>query len=385
MKKICLIGLVATTLSTSCFTSVTALAAPNTNSQQVHTQGLAEVHTLSNSIRMLGIQAPLIQAYGLVILQQPDARVEAMSSLTNHQAFAKTNVREWLDEYKPQILAMNQEMIRCNNRFNGYYNKLLDLLGSLNNNEQAKKDFITAVDQMQQQAQAVYEHLEQTSSSLNRFKVQLVTDSKSLSEKSNIAIQSLQGTNGNIEQLRAEVKRLQEEIQNNLITILNRPDEIIKGSINIGKELFKITSTTAESKTIDFTSICSLSEEFMKATDSKTQQATLNLQQKQKELLTVIQKLSQTQVQATEITFIEDQVNSFAALISRQVATFDTVIGDWKLFEEGLTQLKANSQVQGNVNTTDVQKQLTQLKEWNDTLNKQTKQFEDSMLQVTVQ
>lgn len=383
MKKACLIGLVAATLSTSGFTNVTALAAPS--NQQVHTQGLAEVHTLSNSIRMLGAQTPLIQAYGLVILQQPNAKIEAMSSLTNHQVFAKMNVREWLDEYNPQILAMNQEMMQSNNRFNGYYNKLLNLLGSLNNNEQAKKDFITAVDQMQQQAQVAYEHLEKTNSSLNRFKEQLVTDSKNLSEKSNIAIQSLQGGKGNVEQLRAEVKRLQEEIQNNLITILNRPDEIIKGSINIGKELFKITSTTAESKTIDFTSISSLSEEFMKVSDSKTRQAALNLQQKHKELLAVIQKLSQMQVQATEIIFIEDQVNSFAELISRQVATFEKTAGDWKLFKEGLTQLKAICHAQGNVNTTDLQKQLTQLKEWNDTLNKQTKQFEDSVMQVTVQ
>lgn len=95
---------------------------------------------------MLGAQTSLIQAYSLVILQQSDAKVEAMSSLTNHQAVAKTNVREWLDEYNPQILSMNQEMLRCNNRFNGYYNKPWDLSGNLNNNNQAKKDFITAVD-----------------------------------------------------------------------------------------------------------------------------------------------------------------------------------------------------------------------------------------------
>lgn len=47
--------------------------------------------------------------------------------------------------------------------------------------------------------------------------MQFVTDSKNLSEKSNITIQSLQETNKNIEQLRAEVKRLQEETQQTII------------------------------------------------------------------------------------------------------------------------------------------------------------------------
>ncbi|MBG9612219.1 HBL/NHE enterotoxin family protein [Bacillus cereus] len=384
MKKICLIGLVTTTLSTSCFLSGHTLAAPLSGDQQIHIQQLAEVHALSNSIRMLGRQTPLVQAYGLVILQQPNAKVKAMSGLTLSQTFAKNNVREWLDEYDPQIVNLNQEMMRCNVRFNNYYNKLVELSKNLNGNKQTTTDFIAAVDQLQQQVQETNEHLKPTGTLLKQFNEQVKTDSKALSEKAKLAIGSLEGGEGEIEKARKDIKRLQEEIQTNLTTILNRPGEIIKGTINIGTDIFKAISKTADSKILEVSSIGSLSESLMSASDSNTRQAVLKLQEKQKELLAVIQGLSQTEIQATEITCIEEQVNSFADLISRQVNTFENAVGDWGLFEEKLTQLKTQVHTEANVKGTDVQKQLTQLKEWNDTLYKQTKQFEDTILQVTV-
>lgn len=384
MKRAYFIGLVATTLSTSCFSSVHTLAAPLSDDQHIQANPGGEVQqSLSNSIRMLGTQTPLIQAYGLVILQQPDIKVAAMSNLAAHQTFAKTNVREWLDEYSPQILNMNQEILRFNTRFNSYYNNISHLLENPKMREQDKQYVIDAINQLQQQSEETKKRLEQTEFSLNQFEVQTVTDSNKLSEKVRTAIQSLEGESGNIQQLRKDIKQLQEEIQNNLTTILNRPDEISKGSINIAKELFKISSTTTLN-TFDFSAISSLSEGFTNASDSNTRQAALNFQKKQKELVAAIQKLAETQSQATEITCIEDQVNSFADLISRQVRTFKNAMIDWRMFEEKLIQLKSTVQADTDFNQTNIQKQLTQLKDWNDTMYKQAKQFEDAILQISV-
>ena len=55
---------------------------------------------------------------------------------------------------------------------------------------------------------------------------------------------------------------------------MNRPQEIIKGSINIGKQVFTITNQTAQTKTIDFVSIGTLSNEIVNAADSQTREAT---------------------------------------------------------------------------------------------------------------
>ena len=82
--------------------------------------------------------------------------------------------------------------------------------------------------------------------------------------------------------LREDIKKNSREIQAELTTILNRPQEIIKGSINIGKQVFTITNQTAQTKTIDFVSIGTLSNEIVNAADSQTREAALRIQQKQK-------------------------------------------------------------------------------------------------------
>ena len=96
MKKTLITGLLVTAVSTSCFIPVSAYAKGQTEVKTVYAQNVIAPNTLSNSIRMLGSQSPLIQAYGLVILQQPDIKVNAMSSLTNHQKFAKGKCKSGL-------------------------------------------------------------------------------------------------------------------------------------------------------------------------------------------------------------------------------------------------------------------------------------------------
>ena len=71
-----------------------------------------------------------------------------------------------------------------------------------------------------------------------------------------------------------------------------------------------------------------LSNEIVNAADSQTREAALRIQQKQKELLPLIQKLSQTEAEATQITFVEDQVSSFTELIDRQITTLETLLTD---------------------------------------------------------
>ena len=87
---------------------------------------------------------------------------------------------------------------------------------------------------------------------------------------------------------------------------MNRPQEIIKGSINIGKQVFTITNQTAQTKTIDFVSIGTLSNEIVNAQIVKREKRLFAFS-KSKKLLPLIQKLSQTEAEATQITFVEDQ------------------------------------------------------------------------------
>ncbi|HDR6318670.1 TPA: HBL/NHE enterotoxin family protein [Bacillus thuringiensis] len=385
MKRNLIAGLLVTAVSTMSLTSVNAYAEEvKFDLKSTFKQYGIVTDTVSNSIRMLGAQSPLTQAYGLVILQQPDIKVDAMSSLTNHQKFAKKNVEEWIDEYNPKLINLNQQMMRYSTRFNSYYSKLYELAGKVNDDAQAKEEFINAYGKLLDQVQTIQENMDQTSLELNRFKTGLDKDSQSLSQKADVAIQSLQGSNGDITQLRADIKRIHEEIQAELSIILNRPNEIIKGSINIGKEVFTITNQGAQTKTLDFVSISNLSEEFINASDSQTRQAALRIQQKQKELLPLIQKLSETEIQATSITSIEDQVSSFTELIGRQVSTLDYLLNDWKVLNSNVNQIKLNIDTGKYTDKNALQKDLNKLKNLNDEINKQTNQYEDYITNIEV-
>ncbi|GMR68650.1 non-hemolytic enterotoxin NHE subunit A [Bacillus sp. MN7755] len=385
MKKTLITGLLVTAVSTSCFIPVSAYAkGGQTEVKTVYAQNVIAPNTLSNSIRMLGSQSPLIQAYGLVILQQPDIKVNAMSSLTNHQKFAKENVREWIDEYNPKLIDLNQEMMRYSTRFNSYYSKLYELAGNINEDEQSKADFTSAYGKLQLQVQSIQESMEQDLLELNRFKTVLDKDSSNLSIKADEAIKTLQGSSGDIVKLREDIKRIQGEIQAELTTILNRPQEIIKGSINIGKQVFTITNQTAQTKTIDFVSIGTLSNEIVNAADSQTREAALRIQQKQKELLPLIQKLSQTEAEATQITFVEDQVSSFTELIDRQISTLETLLTDWKVLNSNMIQIQKNVEEGTYTDSSLLQKHFNQIKKVSDEMNKQTNQFEDYVTNVEV-
>ncbi|QWI72978.1 HBL/NHE enterotoxin family protein (plasmid) [Bacillus mycoides] len=380
MRRKVLTGLLTTAISVNPISFGNVFA----EGEQVESRLLQEKNTVTNSIRMLGSQFPLIQAYGLVILKQPDVKIEAMNSLTNHQKFAKNNVSEWMDEYTPGLIALNQEMMQFSTRFNNYYSRLYDLAGILKEDKQAKENFVSAFSKIQGQGQTIQSSIEQTMLKINYFNTLLANDGKKLSERAEEAIKSLKGSNGNIQQLRENIKRIQVEIQVELTKILSRPNGIIKGSINIGKQIIKTTSTTVQTKNVDFVSIESLSEELQKGSDSQVTESAYIIQQKQKELVPMIQSLSEAQIQVTEITVVESQIKDFMELIKRQIMTLESVMSDWKAINEVMSQIKMNLVTDEQKGSESLQQQLIHLKKISDETKKQTNQFEDFVTNVEI-
>lgn len=123
---------------------------------------------------------------------------------------------------------------------------------------------------------------------------------------------------------------------------------------------------------------------IVNAADSQTREAALRIQQKQKELLPLIQKLSQTEAEATQITFVEDQVNSFTELIDRQIITLETLLTDWKVLNNNMIQIQTNVEEGTYTDSSLLQKHFNQIKKVSDEMNKQTNQFEDYVTNVEV-
>ena len=61
---------------------------------------------------------------------------------------------------------------------------------------------------------------------------------------------------------------------------------------------------------------------------------------KNKRASTTYSKLSQTEAEATQITFVEDQVSSFTELIDRQITTLETLLTDWKVLNNNMIQIQ---------------------------------------------
>ncbi|MGE6593799.1 HBL/NHE enterotoxin family protein [Bacillus mycoides] len=385
MKKTLVTGLMVTAILASPSNYVSAYAERvQSKSESTYVQNVKNANTLSHSIRTLGSQSPLAQAYGLIILQQPTIKGTGMSSLTNHQEFVKNHVREWLDEYNPKLVDLNQDMQRFSTRFNGYYGTLYDLAETVNTDAETKVSFVNAFNRLQQDVQTIQDSMNQTLLQLNRFNDLLLQDNKGFSEKAKIAIQSLEGSDGTVTQLRADIKRLQEEILVELAKILNRPNEVRNGVINIGKQVFTIAGGAAQTQTIDFISISSLGGGILDLFDSQTAASARIIEQKQKELLPLIQQLAETQIQVTEMTFIEDQMNGFTEMIKRQITTFEYLMNDWKALNDTMIQIQLNLSAGAHMDSVGLQNQLIQLKEFSDELYLQTKKFENFISNVTI-
>lgn len=385
MKKTLVTGIMVTAILASPSNYVSAYAERvQSKSESTYVQNVKNVNTLSHSIRTLGSQSPLAQAYGLIILQQPTIKGTGMSSLTNHQEFVKNHVREWLDEYNPKLVDLNQDMQRFSTRFNGYYGTLYDLAETVNTDAETKVSFVNAFNRLQKDVQTIQDSMNQTLLQINRFNDLLLQDNKGFSEKAKIAIQSLEGSDGTVTQLRADIKRLQEEILVELAKILNRPNEVRNGVINIGKQVFTIAGGAAQTQTIDFISISSLGGGILDLFDSQTAASARIIEQKQEELLPLIQQLAETQIQVTEMTFIEDQMNGFTEMIKRQITTFEYLMNDWKALNDTMIQIQLNLSAGAHMDSVGLQNQLIQLKEFSDELYLQTKKFESFITNVTI-
>ena len=83
---------------------------------------------------------------------------------------------------------------------------------------------------------------------------------------------------------------------------------------------------------------------------------------KTKELLPLIQKLSQTEAEATQITFVEDQVSSFTELIDRQITTLETLLTDWKVLNNNMIQIQKNVEEGTYTDSSLLQKHFNQIK-----------------------
>ncbi|WP_176545720.1 HBL/NHE enterotoxin family protein [Bacillus thuringiensis] len=384
MKKILVSSLTFATISTSILGHSNVFADSKTQKvRQYNQQSLISTQIFSNWIKRLGSQIPLIQSYGLMVLTQPDMKIDSKYSLINNQKIARENVQTWLDEYSPRLIEINEGMLSYSSRFNTYYNKLYNLTDQINENEQTKVSFKNTINRLQNQLQDVQNQMENTSLELNRYKSILIQDSKRFSLQIEALVQTLSGSNGDIMKLRTYIQQLQKEIHEEIGEILSNPNETIKGSIKIGTAISSTIITGVTTKTVDFNAIEGLSEELMKASNDQNRESMIILEQKQQELKKAVKKLTENEIQVIGMTFIEDQVTGFTDTVQRQSMILDYLTNDWKILNQSLKQIQENLN-SNKIDIVELKKTLVGMKKASEEINKQTHQFQDFVANIKV-
>ncbi|EJS62365.1 hemolytic enterotoxin [Bacillus cereus] len=385
MKKTLVAGLLITAVSTSCFSPVNTFAESKTTySQLKNSQNQLAMNRLSDSIRTLGSQTPLIQGYGLIILKQPNLEVNAIHGITSDQSTARNHVQDWLDKYNPKLFSVNQDLQDFGTRFTIYYDILVELADKMNDDSQAKEDFVSTFNALQEQMQALQYDMKGASVDLNNYKNELVEDSKSFSSKVGRAIELYKSSGGDIEKFRAQIKQLDENIQDDFTKLLALPKENVQGSINIGKTVIDIWKDAGKDHTLDTSNLEVIYNQVGQLQNDEVTKLNNDIRQKQQQKIQLLQNLSKIEVQATQMTLIDLQLNNFTRVVKKQIQSFDNLVNSLDIFNETMIQMKRSLSTDVKIDSHALQAQLKELKAFTDELNKQTKEYEDSVTTIKV-
>ncbi|MDZ4406759.1 HBL/NHE enterotoxin family protein [Bacillus cereus] len=385
MKKMLVAGLLVTAVSTGCFSPVNTFAESKTTYlQQTSSTNQVVMNRLSDAIKTLGSQTPLIQGYGLIILKQPNLEVTAIPGITTDQGTARNHVQDWLDKYNPKLFNVNQDMQNFGTRFTNYYDILVELAGKVNDDSQAKADFVSIFNELQDQMQAIQYDMKGASVDLNNYKNELVEDSKSFSSKVSRAIELYKNSGGDIEKLRTEIGQLDENIQDDFTKLLALPKENVQGSINIVKTYIDIVKDGVSDKTVDTSNLEVIYNQYGQLQNDEVTKLNNNIRQKQQQKILLLQNLSKIEVQATQMTLIDLQLNNFTRVVKKQIQSFDNLVSSLDIFNETMIQMKRSISTDAKIDSHALQAQLKELKTFTDKLNKQTKEYEDSVTTIKV-
>ncbi|WP_144507347.1 HBL/NHE enterotoxin family protein [Bacillus mycoides] len=385
MKKTLVAGLLVTAVSTSCFLPVNTFAESKTTySQLTSSQNQVAMNRLSDSLRTLGSQTPLIQGYGLIILKQPDLEVNAIPGITTDQRTARNHVKEWLDNYNPKLFKVNLDMRSFGTSFTNYYDILVELAEKMNEDPQAKEAFVSVFNELQDQVKVIQFNMKENSVKLNYYKSDLVKDSDNFSSKVSRAIEGYKNSGGDIETLRTKIGQLDESIQNDYTKLLALPKENIKGSINIGKTVIDIWKDAGKDHTLDTSNLEVIFNQVGQIQNDEVTKLNNDVRQKQQQKLLLLQSLSKIEVQATQMTLIDLQLNNFTSVVKKQIQSFDNLVSGWDIFNETMSEMNTSLNTDAKLDSNAVQAKLTELKKFTDELNKQTKEYDDSVTKIKV-
>ncbi|ANS52208.1 hemolysin BL lytic component L2 (plasmid) [Bacillus thuringiensis] len=422
-KKLC-VGMLITTIATSSLGTINTLAAPIETSEQSTKE--VDLSGFSTSLRKLGTQSALLQAYGLTIGGQAEINLPTVPSLQTTQKILQTDVQEWLQEILPRLIALNQKNIRFTNAFNIY----------LENDEMQR------IKGLKSQAVANQMEIQSVINELNDFKNTLTTHTSSFANSVKKADEFLNKDSGQIATLKKDIQKINTDIRTDLQAISSLPGLLLNSSTDISIAVWKLLCPAMKGGSIaaaeNIAAAQQVLEKAKKAArdqalkDGKTEEeilailkqvekdfasssaglaagsaaakkydfmdkidveqikkiitaaaagdtgiqaqkdAILDLAEKNNQLFENTRDLKAAEIHALQILFIQDKIEAFAEQIDEEISYLTRYKKDWGLIEQAIKELPSSP----------TSSDMTILKKLCKNLEEQARKFEENVTHV---
>ncbi|HHL0974557.1 TPA: HBL/NHE enterotoxin family protein [Bacillus cereus] len=228
-------SLLAATVITNSVGAVTVFAAPMVNPEQVRLMSKVDSSQFSSSLRKLGEQATLLQAYALIIENRPAFNLPQVPALQDRQQLIQTDMNEWRREF------FNKRFLRLNENNRNFITAFYTYV------EQGNLEAIPKrLDSKRIEQQAT---MQQTLTELEDFKNTLDKHKTELAKRIQEANTFLTGGSGRLTELKKELGVIQAGMQTDLETISSVPGILVNSGASIGGAVWKLLYPIAKGGT----------------------------------------------------------------------------------------------------------------------------------------
>ncbi|SDY24323.1 HBL/NHE enterotoxin family protein [Thermoactinomyces sp. DSM 45892] len=338
------------------------------------------------TLQELGTQTILLKTQALTLLKQPTVVATTMPDLSTYQDKAKQHASYWLDVVQPSFIDANQQIISFQQKFQSYYDKLIELSSKMDTDPQAKQDFIAGIRKLQESVSNHQYQMQTMSSNLQQFKDKFDVDAQNFINAATNAQKSLADKNGEIAALTKQIQSINADITATTGLIVGGVITMVAGIGGITLGTIALFATTGGTVAVIIPALAGIvtGTGGLLGGGLTVGFAAKKLDNKRKELQETTQKLTSAQTEAASLTLLSEQVNTFKDTVTKGEDSLEGFHDNWYTLQQNFTKLKKNVD-QVNPDSSVLQSYLAQIKKSVDDLATQAKQQEQIITGISYQ
>ncbi|HFJ9517979.1 TPA: hypothetical protein ACLQU7_004817 [Bacillus tropicus] len=184
--------------------------------------------------------------------------------------------------------------------------------------------------------------MEQTSLELELYKNLLIQDKLKFNEQINKGIQLSQGENGELNLFKIQIKKVSEEIQEELLKISTNHRKVSDDSLMIFTLVTDIIKAVTENNAVNYDAVKELEIKFSDFSVENVGQSVEIIHQKYRDLKELTRQVSEKEMQITRMNLILDNVTAFSNLVERESFILKYIVNEWEVMYNTMNQIQTS-------------------------------------------